>query len=217
MGLETLIRWVRGDVRPADPSDQAVARQAYADYLRAQIAGFAPADADALLEKLTVGPLGEPAPFPDLMGVELRLVDALSDDLIERSYWIVRERFNRVAGAAAIAEHLAWSPVSLSETATVSDVPPPPEPKPDDAPAVVDAATLASDAATRESELRRDHAAEIAGTAIPGAAGGGQSGVAPKPDAPGAPPPAAIPTPEATPPTTAADPAGPLAAPPEKP
>lgn len=170
MDMERLWRWVRGDVPPVRACDQAVARQAYADYLHAQIVGFAPPNADALLEKLTGSSADETpcvtASFPELMGVETKLVDALSDDLIDRTYWIVRERFNRVVGPAAIAQHLAWSPASLAEPATalVATAPPSSDslpPAASDDPAIVDPDALASDAADREAALRHDQSAEI--------------------------------------------------------
>ena len=171
MDMERFWRWVRGDVPPVRACDQAVARQAYADYLHAQIVGFAPTNADVLLEKLTTSSDADSpcvtAPFPELMGVETKLVEAISDDLIDRTYWIVRERFNRVVGPAAIAQHLAWSPAALAEPAKapVAETIPSRDtlsPAISDDPATVDPDTLASDAADREAALRRDQSAEIA-------------------------------------------------------
>lgn len=179
--MKSFWRWVRGEVPPVHACDQAVARQAYADYLHAQIVGFAPANADALLAKLTESRDDQTpcatASFPELMGVETRLVDALSDDLIDRTYWVVRERFDRVVGPAAIAAHMAWSPAPLagpakaapSATTTPATTPSPtpaeagaPAPEVDDGPPALDNAALAKDAAVREVELRRDQSALLA-------------------------------------------------------
>lgn len=174
MDMEGFWRWVRGEVPPVHACDQAVARQAYADYLHAQIVGFAPANAAALLEMLTTSPDdGSPcttARFPELMGVETKLVEALSDDLVDRTYWIVRERFNRVVGPAAIAQHLAWSPASLAEPAKTPAAAPPVDTAQagiSDAPPSVDADSLARDATAREAALRHDQSVEIAENETP--------------------------------------------------
>lgn len=171
MDMKPLWRWLRGDVPPANPADQAVARQAYADYLRAQIIGFAPATADDLLALLTTetidGVARNTASFAELMGVETRLVGALSDDLVDRTYWIVRERFGRVGSARAIGEHNRWSPPSLADpgeasaAAAPAPVPAPPPPDTDEDPAV-DSAALDQAAADREATVRHEQALDIA-------------------------------------------------------
>lgn len=118
MDLSTFWRWLRGELPPARYADHAVARQVYADYMRAQILGLKPSDSETLLAELsTVGADGTPeaAPFPDLMGVETRLATGLDDDMVEQAYWIVRERFNRVAPVGVIEEHSRWAPPGLVE------------------------------------------------------------------------------------------------------
>lgn len=121
MDTRPFFRWLRGVVPPANVADQAAARQAYADYLRAQIVGYAPDNATDLLDALTtedeMGARQNTASFAELMGIETKLAGALSDDLVERTYWIVRERFNRVASSGAIDEHSKWAPPALIEAA----------------------------------------------------------------------------------------------------
>jgi len=110
---------VSGDLPPADNDDHEIARRAYADFLSAQLIGYAPVGSEALSQML-----GSPSdqqedqrrvPFPVLMGVETRMLDLLSDERIEQSYWIVRDRMNRVGGASGIAEHNKRLPESLRE------------------------------------------------------------------------------------------------------
>lgn len=174
MDMKPFWRWLRGDVPAVNPEDQAVARQAYADYLRAQIIGFEPDTADDLLARLTTETIdGAPqntASFAELMGVETRLAGALSDDLVERTYWIVRERFARVGRAGAIDAHNRWSPASLADpgeasAGTVPPAAPVATPTTGDEDPAVDTNALDQAAAEREATSRHEQALDIAAAA----------------------------------------------------
>lgn len=146
--------WLAGDLPPDDGEDQQLALQAYAEYVEAQLDGFSSPDIAALRNELraalqkesrssdqagTISASGvDRAPsdrrpksllsgtmgFAALMAVETRLVAALSDDDVERCYWIIRERFTRVGTPTAIAEHAQWAPVELREPAPMADLSP---------------------------------------------------------------------------------------------
>lgn len=166
--MSEFLRWLGlGPPKPRD--DHAVARQAYADYLRAQIIGFAPAEADALLAALAMHDDEESgrctAPFALLMGIETKLVGLLSDDLVQRTYWVVRERFNRVIGAAApaaILEHAKWLPGALVDASDRVPRASVEAPSTENTAPDIDAAVLALDASEREAALRHEQAADIA-------------------------------------------------------
>lgn len=113
MTLNSVFSWLLGDVPAADPSDQDIAREAYVDFLDAQLEGLAPAKADEM--RLTLHGEGGTGPtdFATIMGVETRLAGALPPEDARRTYWIVRDRFMRVASLAAIAEHDRWVPAEL--------------------------------------------------------------------------------------------------------
>lgn len=184
MDFSSIWRWLAGEVPPARYEDQAIARQVYADYMRAQILGLKPAEGATLLTALQAesadGTL-RAAAFPELMGVETRLVAALDDDMVEQAYWIVRERFNRVAPASVIEEHSRWAPPGLVEpdermpitgaADPVQHVGSNAQTEPaDDADAVeptIDAAGLDSEAAVREAEMRHAAALQLAATPEP--------------------------------------------------
>lgn len=115
---ERFLTMVSGDLPPPDDAEHTIARRAYADFLRAQLIGYGRPGCDALLAEIELEPEGEPcvpASFDTLMGVETRLVDLMSDEQIERGYWIVRDRMNRVGSAAAITEHDRHVPPELRE------------------------------------------------------------------------------------------------------
>jgi hypothetical protein len=115
---EIFLNVVCGRIPAADPADQEIARKAYADFLDAQLLGFA-TPKSAQLRKMLYFPVpaegepGKPVDFPTLMGIEAELAGDLPDSLARRTYWIVRDRFNRVASPAAVAEYAKWSPAHL--------------------------------------------------------------------------------------------------------
>lgn len=179
MDFKPFYRWLRGGVPPANFADQAVARQAYADYLRAQIIGYGPEQASAMLGALTTheadGIEQNSASFPELMGIETKLAGLLNDDLVKRTYWIVRERFNRVASTEAVAEHSKWAPPELVEAADKVPITP-----------VADPAGNGAPLGAEEAATRHEQALDLAAADI---------GEAPAPDIPAPDLPPAEPTP----------------------
>jgi hypothetical protein len=117
---EIFLNVVCGRIPAADPADQEIARKAYADFLDAQLLGFDTGKM-AELRKMLYSPVpaegepGMPVDFPTLMGIETKLAGGLPDTLARRTYWIVRDRFNRVASPQALAEYAKWSPAQLIE------------------------------------------------------------------------------------------------------
>lgn len=122
---DTLLDLITGRVPDADPEDHAIARRAYADFIDLQLAGFNLLDNKSLRAKLYIVDERRPdgraaADFPTIMGVETRLVAALTDALASRTYWIVRDRFNRVASSQGLAEYARWAPPELHEALIVA-------------------------------------------------------------------------------------------------
>jgi hypothetical protein len=125
---ESFLNFFSGRVPAADPADQEIARKAYADFLEAQLLGFATPRSAELRQSLycpgegaAEAPDGcddarKPADFPTLMGVETQLAGDLPDILAGRTYWIVRDRFHRVASPSALVEYSKWSPPELRES-----------------------------------------------------------------------------------------------------
>eukprot|EP01035_Chromulina_nebulosa_P041028 gene41028-55452_t len=114
---DTLLDFLTGRIPDADPEDHDLARRAYADFIDVQLAGFRVPDGAALRAKLYVADDNNPgskvpAELPVIMGVETRLAAALSDGLASRTYWIVRDRFNRIASTQAAAESAVRSGVA---------------------------------------------------------------------------------------------------------
>lgn len=117
-----------GSVPAADPADHDCARRAYADFLKAQLAGYGPDGsqefkdfAAEIIAKDRLKPVeGESttANFATVMGIETRMTGLMTDDQVARNYWVVRDRFNRVAGATGIAEHSRWTSPDLRDVAT---------------------------------------------------------------------------------------------------
>ncbi|MEG3143395.1 hypothetical protein U1839_01900 [Sphingomonas sp. RT2P30] len=122
---DTLLDFLTGRIPDADPEDHDLARRAYADFIDVQLAGFRVPDGAALRAKLYVADENNPgskmpAELPVIMGIETRLAAALSDGLASRTYWIVRDRFNRIASTQAAAEYARWAPPELHEARVVA-------------------------------------------------------------------------------------------------
>lgn len=167
MGLiDWLVARLEGPLPPADPHEQDIARQAYADCLEAQLIGMGLPPDDALIVRLRGDEHGPP-PFPVIMGVETQLVARMDDEQVVRNYWVVRDRLERVGAPAGIALHDRLLPPSA---VTPVHPKPPTESTPADAqePAV-DAAALTIAASTREEDAR--HATAVALAADPTDAG----------------------------------------------
>lgn len=122
--------WLSGDLHPDDMSDQELARQAYADYLQVQLSGFSSKDVEKLKEEVAAlkaapsAALSGSMGFAELMGVETRLASAMADEDVERGYWLVRERFERVGSTKAVAVHSQWAPLELREPSPIADLSP---------------------------------------------------------------------------------------------
>ncbi|MDB5705127.1 MAG: hypothetical protein JWN66_2243 [Sphingomonas bacterium] len=131
MVVEAILTWLSGGIPKGNPADQDIARHAYADFLGAQVAGFLPDDKELKEElgkardKLDAHDKQEAneertRSFSTLMGIETRLAGKMSDDQVSRNYWIVRDRFNRVASQMGIDEHVRWAPPELREPQAVA-------------------------------------------------------------------------------------------------
>ncbi len=107
------MRWLMSRPPAPNPHDLDIARTAYADFIRAQLIGYAPKGAPALLEQLEVA-RSEPG-FAGIMGIETQLATSLTDPQVERAYWIVRDRFNRISSARGADGYNRWAPASLRE------------------------------------------------------------------------------------------------------
>ncbi len=107
------MRWLTSRPPEPNPHDLDIARTAYADFIRAQLIGYAPKGAPALLEQLEVA-RSEPG-FAGIMGIETQLATSLTDPQVERAYWIVRDRFNRISSARGADGYNRWAPASLRE------------------------------------------------------------------------------------------------------
>ncbi len=107
------MRWLTSRPPEPNPHDLDIARTAYADFIRAQLIGYAPEGADALLDELEEA-RGEPG-FAGIMGIETWLAASLTGPQVERAYWIVRDRFTRISSARGVDSYNRWAPASLRE------------------------------------------------------------------------------------------------------
>lgn len=121
---DALWTWLTGGIPEPNPADQDIARHAYADFLAAQVSGFLPGDvslnADLAEARTSLERGARIRSFSKLMGIETRLAGSMSPAQVERTYWIVRDRFNRVASAQGIAEHAKWVPPALKDPIVAS-------------------------------------------------------------------------------------------------
>ncbi|MDH7975717.1 hypothetical protein QH494_26320 [Sphingomonas sp. AR_OL41] len=175
---DTLLDFLTGRIPDADPEDHDLARRAYADFIDVQLAGFQtenarfgeseagfrvdhaglrPEKVAALRARLYVADDNNPgskvpAELPVIMGIETRLAAALPDGLASRTYWIVRDRFNRIASSQAATEYARWAPPELHEARVVAV---------DDPLAVARQAETAALAAVGRASLDLDQAKSI--------------------------------------------------------
>jgi hypothetical protein len=121
---EAVWTWLTGGIPEPNPADQDIARHAYADFLGAQVSGFLSdnvvLNADLAEARTALERGARIRSFSKLMGIETRLAGAMPPDQAEPTYWIVRDRFNRVASAQGIAEHTRWAPPELKDSAAAS-------------------------------------------------------------------------------------------------